>query len=130
MTTPKDFNFDAVELTLPYPYMNGEAPDLDKEAELQKMNAITDKLIETEEKYVDDLKSLAEVFSLVTEITCNVFYFRTFSPFFWACSFSYPFLYILSLVYGSTLEINFLRNALEKGIDHFHNALIERSLLT
>ena len=82
MTTPKDFNFDAVELTLPYPYMNGEAPDLDKEAELQKMNAITDKLIGSEQKYVDDLKSLAEVFSLVTEITWNVYDFRTFSPLF------------------------------------------------
>ena len=61
MTTPTDFNFDAVEITLPYPYMNGEAPDLDKEAELQRMDAITDKLIESEEKYVDDLRSLAEV---------------------------------------------------------------------
>lgn len=64
MTTPKDYNFDAVEFTFPYPYVNGEAPDLDREAELQKMNAITDKLIESEEKYVDDLRSLAEVRSL------------------------------------------------------------------
>jgi len=48
--------------------MNGEAPDLDKEAELQKMNAITDKLIESEEKYVDDLRSLAEVWSWIIEI--------------------------------------------------------------
>lgn len=70
MTTPKDFNFDAVEFTFPYPYVNGEAPDLDKEAELQKMNAITDKLIESEEKYVDDLRSLAEVRSL------NVIWYR------------------------------------------------------
>lgn len=113
MTTPKDFNFDAVELTLPYPYMNGEAPDLDKEAELQKMNAITDKLIETEEKYVDDLKSLAEVFSLVTEITCNVFYFRTFSPFFWACSFSYPFLYLILSIWKH-LRNQFLKKCFGK----------------
>ncbi|KAJ7353789.1 Rho guanyl-nucleotide exchange factor [Desmophyllum pertusum] len=60
MTTPKDFNFDAVELTLPYPFVNGDAPDVDKEAELQRMNDITDKLIESEEEYVDDLRSLAE----------------------------------------------------------------------
>ena len=94
MTTPKDFNFDAVELTLPYPYMNGEAPDLDKEAELQKMNAITDKLIESEEKYVDDLRSLAEVFSWVIEITCNAVYFRTFPPYSEQVLLSYPFLYV------------------------------------
>ena len=99
MTTPKDFNFEAVELTLPYPYMNGEAPDLDKEAELQKMNAITDKLIESEEKYVDDLRSLAEVFSWVIEITCNAGYFRIFSPLFWAGSIVIPVLVcILSLL--------------------------------
>lgn len=62
MTTPSDFNFDAVELTLPYPYVNGEAPDSEKqEAKLQRMNAITDKLVESENKYVDDLRSLAEV---------------------------------------------------------------------
>lgn len=79
MTTPTDFNFDAVELTFPYPYVNGEAPDLDKEAELQKMNAITDKLIESEEKYVDDLRSLAEVWSWIIEI--NALCFRIFSSF-------------------------------------------------
>lgn len=65
MTTPKDFNFDAVELTLPYPFVNGDAPDVDKEAELQTMNDITDKLIESEEEYVDDLRSLAEVWRLI-----------------------------------------------------------------
>lgn len=65
MTTPKDFNFDAVELTLPYPFVNGDAPDVDKEAELQRMNDITDKLIESEEEYVDDLRSLAEVWRLI-----------------------------------------------------------------
>ena len=45
--------------------MNGEAPDLEKEFALQRMNDITDTLIETEEKYVDDLRSLAEVCSLI-----------------------------------------------------------------
>ena len=74
MTTPKDFNFDAVELTLPYPYVNGEASDLDRESELQKMNAITDNLIESEERYVDDLRSLAEVWSWIVEI--NALYSR------------------------------------------------------
>ena len=74
MTTPKDFNFDAVELTLPYPYVNGEASDLDRESELQKMNAITDNLIESEERYVDDLRSLAEVWSWIVEI--NALYIR------------------------------------------------------
>ena len=88
MTTPKDFNFDAVELTLPYPYMNGEAPDLDKEAELQKMNAITDKLIESEEKYVDDLRSLAEVLSWVIEISGHL------PPYSEQVLLSYPFLYV------------------------------------
>ena len=74
--------------------MNGEAPDLDKEAELQKMNGITDKLIESEEKYVDDLRSLAEVFSWVIEITCNAVYFKTFSPYSEQVLLSYPFLYV------------------------------------
>jgi len=103
MTTPTDFNFGAVELTLPYPYMNGEAPDSDKEAELQKMNAITDKLIESEEKYVDDLRSLAEVwpftvfqgiFSLILSRFCS----HALS----SC--------ILSLVYGRTVQIDFYRD--------------------
>lgn len=92
MTTPKDFNFDAVELTLPYPYVNGEAPDLDKEAELQRMNAIADKLIESEEKYVDDLRSLAEVWSWIIEI--STFYFRTFFPSIWTDSILIPFLLV------------------------------------
>ena len=64
MTTPQDFDFDAVELTIPSPFVNGEAPDMEKEAALQRMNDITDKLIETEAKYVDDLRSLAEVWIL------------------------------------------------------------------
>ena len=65
MTTPQDFNFEAIELSIPSPFLNGEAPDLEKEAALQRMNDITDRLIETEEKYVDDLRSLAEVWSLI-----------------------------------------------------------------
>ena len=65
MTTPQDFNFDAIELTIPSPFVNGEAPDLEKQVALQRMNDITDTLIETEEKYVDDLRSLAEVRSLM-----------------------------------------------------------------
>ena len=65
MTTPQDFNFDAIELTIPSPFVNGEAPDLEKEVALQRMNDITETLIETEEKYVDDLRSLAEVCSLM-----------------------------------------------------------------
>ena len=77
--------------------MNGEAPDLDKEAELQKMNAITDKLIESEEKYVDDLKSLSEVFSLITEITWNAYSTISghFPPYSEQALFSYPFLYLM-----------------------------------
>ena len=65
MTTPQDFNFDAIELTIPSPFVNGDAPDLEKDVALQRMNDITDTLIETEEKYVDDLRSLAEVCSLM-----------------------------------------------------------------
>lgn len=69
MTTPQDFDFGAVELTIPSPFVNGEVPDLEKEAALQRMNDITDKLIESEEKYVDDLRSLSEVWSLL--VLCN-----------------------------------------------------------
>ena len=65
MTMPQGFNFEAIELSIPSPFVNGEAPDLEKEAALQRMNDITDRLIETEEKYVDDLRSLAEVWSLI-----------------------------------------------------------------
>ena len=68
MTTPNDFNFDAVKLTLPYPFMNGEAPASDKGAKLRRMNAITDRLIESESNYVDDLKSLAEVMFLFLKL--------------------------------------------------------------
>ena len=66
MTTPQDFDFGAVELTIPSPFVNGEVPNLEKEAALQRMNDITDKLIESEEKYVKDLRSLAEVWSFVS----------------------------------------------------------------
>lgn len=65
MTMPQDFDFDAVELIIPSPFVNGEAPDLEKEAARQRMNDITDKLIESEERYVDDLRSLAEVWNFM-----------------------------------------------------------------
>ena len=60
-TTPKDF--DMVELSIPSPFVNGEAPDLKKEAALQRMNDVADKLIESEENYVNELNSLAEVWN-------------------------------------------------------------------
>ena len=69
MRTPQDFDFGAVELTIPSPFVNGEVPDLEKEAALQRMNDITGKLIESEEKYLDDLRSLVEVWSLL--VLCN-----------------------------------------------------------
>ena len=48
--------------------MNGEAPASDKGAKLRRMNVITDRLIESESNYVDDLKSLAEVMFLFLKL--------------------------------------------------------------
>lgn len=65
MTTPQDFDFGAVELTIPSPFVNGEVPNLEKEAARQRMNDITNRLIESEEKYLEDLSSLTEVWSVI-----------------------------------------------------------------
>ena len=65
MTTPRNFDFGAVELTIPSPFVNGEVPNLEKEAARQRMNDITHRLIESEEKYLEDLSSLAEVRSVI-----------------------------------------------------------------
>lgn len=60
-TTPQGFDFGAIELTIASPCVNGEVLDMKREAALQQMNEITDRLIASEEKYLSDLRSLTEV---------------------------------------------------------------------
>ncbi|XP_044172414.1 triple functional domain protein-like [Acropora millepora] len=59
-TTPQGFDFGAIELTIASPCVNGEVLDMKREAALQQMNEITDRLIASEEKYLSDLRSLTE----------------------------------------------------------------------
>lgn len=60
-TTPQGFDFGAIELTIASPFVNGEVRDVKREAAVQQMNEITDRLIASEEKYLNDLRSLTEV---------------------------------------------------------------------
>ena len=60
-TIPQGFDFGAIELTIPSPFVNGEVPNVKREAALQRMDEITDKLIASEINYLDDLRSLTEV---------------------------------------------------------------------